>query len=321
MVIERDGGRVTGLLPLVATGRGPTRTLRFAGGVLGDLFHPLSDDRDEELAAAALGALRARGERGAIVLDKVEQGAPWVAALTGGETSTPLPHRDEVLPEIEIGGGSWEDYLASRSRNMRSQLGRRRRRLEREHEVAVRRSDEATLDADLAAFFDLHHGRWEGRGGSGALDQRSMAFHSDFARAALSRGWLRLWVMDVDGSPAAAWYGWRIGDRYAYYLAGFDEAYGSLSIGTLLLANTIEGAIEEGAATYDLLRGSEEYKSRYATGEREIGDLIVSSRGHPVRVAALGESAVRRAVHRLSPETRERVKARLARVADRLPFR
>jgi CelD/BcsL family acetyltransferase involved in cellulose biosynthesis len=216
---------------------------------------------------------------------------------------------------------SWEEYLAGRSRNMRSQLGRRRRRLEREHELVLRLADAATLDADLDSLFSLHTGRWRGRGGSAALDTASMGFHRDFARAALERGWLRLWLMEVDERPAAAWYGWRIGDRYAYYQAGFDESFGDYSIGMLLLAHTIESAIGEGAAVYDLLLGTEEYKLRFATGERRVRDFIVSSPLHPVRVAALGEAAVRRPIERLPEESRRRVKDRLRRAADRLPFR
>ena len=127
--------------------------------------------------------------------------------------------------------------------------------------------------------------------------------------------------MEVDGRAAAAWYGWRIGDRYAYYQGGFDESFSSSSIGTLLLAHTIESAIEEGASVYDLLLGTEDYKLRFATGERRVRDMIVSSAFHPVRLSALGEGAVRRPIERLPAGSRQRLKDRLRRVADRLPFR
>ena len=76
------------------------------------------------------------------MLDKVEADARWVQEIAASETVTALSHRDQILPEIELAGLTWTEYLAGRSRNMRSQLGRRRRRLERDHEVVLRLSDE-----------------------------------------------------------------------------------------------------------------------------------------------------------------------------------
>ncbi|MDX6582332.1 MAG: hypothetical protein QOI10_1516 [Solirubrobacterales bacterium] len=320
VVVRRDGsGELAGVMPLVAAGWGRSRTLRFAGAALGDLFLPLDRDSESELAVAALRALRAGGEDGALILDHVEADSAWVQALAQqGEVVTHLSHLDEVLPEVEIAGLSWEQYLGERSRNFRSQLGRRRRQLERDHDVVFRRSDAARLAADMSAFARLHRDRWAGRGGSGALDQTSTAFHSLFSAALLEQDWLRLWIVEVDGEPAAAWYGWRIGDRYSYYLAGFDETYADYSIGTLLLAHTIEDAIASGCSVYEMLLGSEPFKRRFATGERQVTSVILSSRLHRARLAALGAAAARRATDRLGPSARARIKRPLRALADRL---
>lgn len=314
------GGALAGILPLAASGRRPLRRLGFAGSRLGDLFSPLDRDSDRELATAALARLRDRGERGALVLERVEAGAEWIDGLAAaGEAVTELRHLRGVLPEVELGGATWDEYLAGRSRNLRSQLGRRQRKLEREHRVAFRQTDGARLAADMDAFFALHRGRWEARGGSGAIDDRSAAFHRKFSRAALERGWLRLWVLEVDERPAAVWYGWHVGDRYSYYLAGFDEAYARYSIGMLLLAHTIRHAIEEGAAVYELLLGTEEFKLRFATGERQVRTVIVSAPRHPLRWAALAEDRLRGTLDRFEPETRERLKRPLKVLARRIP--
>ena len=64
----------------------------------------------------------------------------------------------------------------------------------------------------------------------------------------------------------AGWYGWRVGDRFSYYQAGFDPAWSRYSVGFLLLAETVREAIAEGAAEYDLLLGDEAFKARFATG-------------------------------------------------------
>jgi CelD/BcsL family acetyltransferase involved in cellulose biosynthesis len=77
---------------------------------------------------------------------------------------------------------------------------------------------------------------------------------------------MRLYLLEVDGAAAAARYGWRVGDRFSYFQAGFEPAW-SRQRGFLLLAETVRAAIAEGAE-HDLLVGDEAFKARFATGER-----------------------------------------------------
>jgi CelD/BcsL family acetyltransferase involved in cellulose biosynthesis len=63
---------------------------------------------------------------------------------------------------------SLEGLLAERSRNFRSQVGRKRRRLEKEGELILRvnRGDDR-LEEDLDAFFALEAAGWKGEEGTG----------------------------------------------------------------------------------------------------------------------------------------------------------
>lgn len=307
--VHRDErGAIACIWPLVATGRRRARVLSFAGGAMGDRFHPLGSDSAGEAGRAILDRLRAGGDRPALRLDHVERDLGWVDELVRGQTVTELGHLAGVLPEIELAGTSWEEYLAARSRNLRSQLGRRRRKLGRDHDVHFRLTDSDRLDADMEAFFALHQHRWTSRGGPGALsDPARVRFHRDFSRRALERGWLRLWIVEVDERPAAAWYGWHVGDRYSYYLAGFDQRYSEYSIGLLLLAHTVRHAIEEGTALYELLLGREDFKLRFATRERRVRTVVVSAPRHPARRAAIAEERARRLLARLPDGARARI--------------
>ena len=312
-VVRHPDGTLRGLLPLVATSRA-FRTLRFAGGVFADRVHPVAAPEDEAAVAnAAASALFDRGAaRTLLRLDHVDVEADWVdrllttspsalAAWTGDRT---------VLPHIDLRGLTWETFLAGRSANFRSQLKRKLRALEGSHGVGFRRTvDSAELEADLSAFFQLHDKRWRALGGGSTLtDPRSRAALTRFARAAFRAGWLRLWFLEVEGRPAAAWYGWRLGDRYAYYQAGLDPAWSSSSVGFLLLAHTVRAAFEEGAAVYDLLAGAEAFKSRFATGEQEVETIVVSRYGRPGRAVAAAGIMTRRLGRRLPPGLRERIR-------------
>ncbi|MGI8462507.1 MAG: GNAT family N-acetyltransferase [Solirubrobacterales bacterium] len=303
-VSRREDGGVRGILPLVTVRAGATSVLRFAGYNLGDSFHPAAEDgEDAEVAAECFAALAGLGARPAAVLDHVSVSGSWQrAAADSAGLSRGRPQRGDVLPFIELAGQSWEDFMSGRSRNLRSQVGRKTRALERDFEVTYRLAEEATLSADIAALVRLHQRRWEGRGGSGALSERPSRFHAEFAASALARGWLRLWLLELDGEPVAAWYGWRLGDRYSYYQAGFDPRFEKQSVGLVLLAHTIRAAAEEGSAVYDLLRGGEAYKSRFATAERSVHTVALTMPGSLTRLLLETEAAAWRAGQRLTPE-------------------
>ena len=323
-VLREADGSVHSLVPFVLSRDRRLPTVAFAGANLGDYFEPVAPRGDARIAAAgaALALARRSSEWSAIVLHNVDAEGHWASVLrqAGGKALVEATHPPEVLPYVTLDGMSWESYLATRSRNLRGQVNRKLRRLGDEHEVAFRLADDpARLEQDMATFFAFHDRRWEERGGSSMSSERARAFHVDYAATALRTGSLRLWFLDVDGVPVAAWYGWSYGGRYAYYLAGFDPAWSRFSVGLLLLAHTIRAAADEGAVEYDLLRGDEDYKDRFATGHRHAVTRIATPRLHPLRVAALLEIGLRETGRRLPQGVRDRVREGSSVVLDRLP--
>src|SRR5262249_12472241 len=110
--------------------------------------------------------------------------------------------------------------------------------------------------------------------GSEAFDHPDLvAFHERFSALALERGWLRLFVLTLDGTPLAAFYGFRYGDVFSFYQSGFDPEYGSLSTGLVAMGLTIRRAIEEGASEFDFLHGEEAYKSLWTSKRRALERL------------------------------------------------
>jgi CelD/BcsL family acetyltransferase involved in cellulose biosynthesis len=163
--------------------------------------------------------------------------------------------------------------------------------------------------------------RWEDRAGSSRLSQeRPQAFLTEFAERAHLRGWLRLCVLEADGKPVAAWLGWRLGGRFAYYQAGFDPDWSKQGVGFVLLAETIRAAAAEGAREYDMLLGDEAFKLRFADASREVCTVLVAPRLHPVRLLATSEIALRRMAGRLPESVRESAKRRADGVLRRLPM-
>jgi CelD/BcsL family acetyltransferase involved in cellulose biosynthesis len=77
-------------------------------------------------------------------------------------------------------------------------------------------------------------------------------------------GMLRLHLLRVGNSTAAAYYGFTAKHTAYAYLSGFDPEFAELSPGAQILAHAIEEAVREGAREFHFLRGGEAYK--YAWG-------------------------------------------------------
>jgi CelD/BcsL family acetyltransferase involved in cellulose biosynthesis len=314
-IVRSADGALRGVVPLIASASGRRIALRTCRG---DRFQPACGvGQENAIATAASRALSAHQTPRTLVLENVDKDATWWTSLARGPHGLVPVGRPEIeLPFIELGGIDWNEYLAGRSRQLRSQLGRKMRSLRRDHGVRLRRTERAEdVHADLDALFGLHAARWaQRRERSNLAGSAVRSFHDEFARAAFDRGWLRLYRLEVDGSAIAALYGWLIGRRWTYLQAGFDPAWSRYSPGFLLIAETIREAIDEGAVEYDLLLGDEAYKYRFATGSRRGRTVILVGRTDPLRVAVAARARLRGAWRRLPPRSRANVKRLAGRV-------
>jgi CelD/BcsL family acetyltransferase involved in cellulose biosynthesis len=289
----RHDGDLVGLLPLYVWRSRPPRTLRFLGHGPSDVMGPVCAAGDGPVVAAALERSLAHGGWDVLLAERLPSPAVLPSALGAREL------RREPSPVLAIGGTSWDDYLASKSSNFRQQVRRRERKLASDHDLSFRLSDDpARLDADLDVLFRLHRERW-GAGGSGALGERRSAFHRDFARVALERGWLRLWLLELDGRAVAAWYGLRFAGRELYYQAGRDPAFDKQAVGFVLLAHTVREAMNDGMGAYDFLRGGESYKDRFTDDDTAVVSY------------AAGRGPLGRAAVALAPRARRLLRGRV----------
>jgi glycosyltransferase involved in cell wall biosynthesis/CelD/BcsL family acetyltransferase involved in cellulose biosynthesis len=258
-VARRADGTPLAVLPLYAWRERPARVIRMIGHGAADELGPVCAREDRVAAAAALSrALEGAGRWDLLIAERLRAGEDW-GSLLGAR-----PISREESPVLRFPGG-FEEFLAARSRNFREQVRRRERKLARAHEISYRLADDPQrLHDDLTTLFSLHAARWADEGANAFAGPRER-LHRDFATRALERGWLRLWLLEADGAPVAAWYGFRFGGAEWYYQAGRDPAWDDRSVGFVLMAHTIRAALDDGVHEYRFLIGGEEYKSRFAS--------------------------------------------------------
>jgi CelD/BcsL family acetyltransferase involved in cellulose biosynthesis len=124
--------------------------------------------------------------------------------------------------------------------------------------------DEKLFDALLA----LHARRQEALGRPTTFDASRKAFHlALIERGAPGRGPCAL-VAEAPDGPVGVLYGFLWGETFSYYQTGWDPAYARLSLGSVLVAETVAAVRREGAEVFDFLRGAEEYKYRFGAVDR-----------------------------------------------------
>lgn len=277
-------GRLVAILPLHISSAWPLRIVRFVGHGAGDELGPICAPADR---VAAAGALRRSllENRWDVFLGERLPGDGW-SSLLGARTL-----RHEASPILRFATGEDGDPFSAWSSKLQKQLRYEERRLRREHELSYRLADAPEhLAADMDTLFALHSARWEEAGSTFATAHA--AFHREFAECAMERGWLRLWFLEIDGEPVASLYGFRFAGVESHYQGGRDSAWQRHSVGSLLLAHSIREAYEDGMEEWRFLRGEDEYKYRFASGDPGL-ETVGIGRG-PLGRAAVATSAMLR---------------------------
>lgn len=178
----------------------------------------------------------------------------------------------DVCPVVDLTGHTWESYLASLGAAHRYNFQRRLRNLNRQFNVRFEQVQTETERREaLESLVTLHTQRWRTRGGSEAFSTPALlSFHDEISRLAFQRGWLRLFVLRLNGAPAAVFHGYRYGRSFYFFQSAFDPAFAKLSVGLVMMGLTIRRALEEGAAQYDMLHGDEPYKFHWARDVRTL---------------------------------------------------
>jgi CelD/BcsL family acetyltransferase involved in cellulose biosynthesis len=281
LVGEADGGAPLFIAPLcVCEAPGLGRTVQFVGGrEVADYLDIIAAPEDLALAwamvfdhldasdlawdAVELRAVPAASESRALVAR--------LAAERGWSVEEAV---DNVCPVIAL-PPTWPQYLQRLRKKDRHELRRKIGRLERaeggERFEVVGPDDD--LEAAIEDFFRLH--RLSGQEKNGFWTAAMERFFRRLIAAAQAEGWLRLTFQSIGGRRAAATLSFRYGDRYYAYNSGYDPAYRDYATGVVAMGRTIQAAIAEGTAIFDLLQGDEPYKYDFGAADTQVYRLLV----------------------------------------------
>jgi CelD/BcsL family acetyltransferase involved in cellulose biosynthesis len=279
----RDGDqKLIGIAPLLIASRKSfgilnVRVVEFLGnrgstvGIDHLDFITLTDDRESILQELVKTLINCRTEWDALAMSSFMDTSLVPGLLRdalASEASNIMDGDEEVCPWISL-PSTWDQFVETMKREHKSlisNLRRKRNRLNAEHTVeffagpAV--GDPLLHVETLAELHRLARMRQGGEGSFGLSEYRQ--FHDNVVQAMQANNSLYLARLDIDGKPAAAWYGFLVSSVLSYYQSGFDTKYVKEGVGDVLLGMILEDAITRlGADGFDFLRGTEEYKFRW----------------------------------------------------------
>lgn len=154
-----------------------------------------------------------------------------------------------------------------------------RHRADRRGGFAIERVGIDGMGGFLRELTRLHRARWQEKGGSEVLrDDLVEEFLAAATPQLLAAGLGRLLLLRLGGCCAGAYYGLSDARRAHAWLGGFDPKFTHESPGTLLIAEAIEAAIQEGCGEFHFLRGRERYKYEWGALDRWSVRRLLSRR-------------------------------------------
>jgi CelD/BcsL family acetyltransferase involved in cellulose biosynthesis len=176
---------------------------------------------------------------------------------------------EAVSPRLAL-PASWDDYLASLDKKDRHELRRKIRRLfdsgaSVDFQVL---SEQADVVAAMDDFLDLHTRSRQDK--TDFMTPDMAMFFRRMASALSAEGLIRLFMLRINGKPAAAVLCFDAGSYLYMYNSGYDPEFSGLSVGLVSKALCLQWAIENGMSGIDFLRGDEPYKYDFGAQDQQI---------------------------------------------------
>ena len=176
----------------------------------------------------------------------------------------------ERSPYVDT-SGDWNAYEDSLARKMRSEMRRRRRKLEEMGDLVVEVLDgSARLGALLEEGFRVEAAGWKGGKGS-AISSRpeTLRFYTDVARWAAAEGSLRLAFLRCKGRAIAFDFAIETGGVHYLLKTGIDPEFAKFGPGMLIRKEMIEAAFKSDVRTYDFLGRDDQWKMQWTRHTHE----------------------------------------------------
>jgi len=159
---------------------------------------------------------------------------------------------------------SVESYTQARPSQLKNTIKRKTKKLDKENDWSIEyATDVNSFNLLFNAYKEIYQSSWKG-------EEFSFAFIEAVCLSALAQQQLKLAVLFVDGTPAAAQIWFVANKRASIFKLAYDEAYKDLSVGSILTMNLFQHVIEHDAVKeVEYGTGNETYKKDWVEQLRQ----------------------------------------------------
>jgi len=187
-------------------------------------------------------------------LPPTDAGLSLTYAAAGAARYWVLTESVKAAPYVAI-DGTWDAYEGGLRRKFRSELRRRRRRLEEEGHLTLEVFDGTErLDKLLEEGFRVEGSGWKDAHGTSIDSSPALRrFYTEVAYWASERGWLRLAFLRLNGRTLAFDYCLECNEVHYLLKTGYDATYAKFAPGMIIRHLMLARAFSEQLVTYDFL--------------------------------------------------------------------
>jgi CelD/BcsL family acetyltransferase involved in cellulose biosynthesis len=167
---------------------------------------------------------------------------------------------EDVTMELYL-PSTWDEFLKQLTGKERHEIRRKLRRLNEAARVNFRVVESRVdIGKEIDLFLKLFKLNRSDKSDF-MTDQRAEFFRA-LALEMAAAGILKLFFLDLDDTPAAAVMCFDYKSTVYLYNNGYDNQFGSLSVGLLSKVFALQDSIQRGKKKFDFLKGTEAYKHR-----------------------------------------------------------
>jgi CelD/BcsL family acetyltransferase involved in cellulose biosynthesis len=283
ITVKEENERLCGIAPLYEEMQGNVRKLMLLGSSdLCDYLDCIITSGEEEGFYRTLLSYLAASSQESITLNfnSLQAHSPTISffkTVSGRNDNSVDFHREDTAPGLDL-PSDFESYLKLLSKKDRHEMRRKRRKAEKEQEVAFHTiTDPSQVMDTLPHFLTLF--RRSANTKNDFLTPERECFFQSLAEEFSRRGWLEIFSLSFGSREVAYLFCFHYnGTRYLYN-AAYDLDYSSLSPGIVVITYCLEDAISRGINRFDFLRGDETYKYRFGAQDHHLYSLTFTFPG------------------------------------------
>ncbi len=287
-----DGETTLGIAPLCIRkyrldGLLPYNVLSFLGEGLSDYADFIVCDRREEVLKLFLQEVRRlRRHWHKLSLVNFPENSPnfqFCEARLRALLGKLEPFEEVPCPFVTL-KGEWEDYYHTLSKSLRQDIRTQHNKLKREG-ISFEFVRKSVIDElELGKIANIHMKKLKylvskGRGNRSNMFQNpiAMSFLEEVLPVLNHSGKIDFAYISFDGEIAAYVLGFKHNRIHYFWNTGYTPQFSNFSPGKILLYYLIEHHFRSGYWELDFLRVREEYKTKWATGERFNHGIVIKN--------------------------------------------